>query len=89
LRDIAFSSKNLSISRGTTVTFSWRDENTSHNLASTGAKRFTAIPDRQTGSRSRRFTNSSARAGCGETGPCGPPSSFHGATARGRAETGR
>jgi len=56
LRDIAFSSKNLSISRGTTVTFSWRDANTFHNVTSIGAKRFTAIPDRQTGSRSRRFT---------------------------------
>jgi len=56
LRNIAFAPKSLSISRGSTVTFSWRDENTSHNVTSTGAKRFTAISDRQTGSRSRRFT---------------------------------
>jgi plastocyanin len=56
LRDIAFAPKGLSIARGSTVTFSWRDENTSHNVTSTGAKRFTAISDRQTGSRSRRFT---------------------------------
>jgi plastocyanin len=56
LRNIAFSPKSLSISRGTTVTFTWKDERTAHNVVSKGTKRFTSIPTRETGSRSRRFT---------------------------------
>jgi plastocyanin len=57
LRNIAFSPKSLSISRGTTVTFSWRDDDTVHNVHSTGAKRFKSISDRSTGSQSRKFTS--------------------------------
>ncbi len=56
LRNIAFSPKNLSISRGTTVTFTWKDERTAHNVVSKGAKRFAPIAIRETGSRSRTFT---------------------------------
>lgn len=56
LRDIAFAPKSLTISRGTTVTFRWRDEATAHNVVSTGAKRFSPIGIRETGSRSRKFT---------------------------------
>jgi plastocyanin len=56
LRNIAFSPKSLSISRGTTVTFRWRDDGTVHNVHSTGSKRFASISDRSTGSRSRTFT---------------------------------
>lgn len=56
LRNIAFAPKNLSVARGTTVTFAWRDERTAHNVISQGAKRFTSIATRETGSRSRKFT---------------------------------
>ncbi len=56
LRDIAFAPKGLSIARGSTVTFSWRDDGTAHNVVSKGTKRFTSIPTRTTGSRSRTFT---------------------------------
>jgi plastocyanin len=55
LRNIAFSPKSLSISRGTTVTFSWRDDDTTHNVTSKGAMRFKSISDRSTGSQSRTF----------------------------------
>ena len=56
LRDIAFSPKSLSISKGTTVTFAWRDDRTAHTVVSKGTKRFESIATRETGSRSRRFT---------------------------------
>jgi plastocyanin len=56
LRDIAFSPKKLSIKRGTTVTFAFRDDTTSHNVVSRGAKRFKNIGVRSTGSQSRTFT---------------------------------
>ena len=56
LRDIAFTPKSLSIARGTTVSFEWRDEDTSHTVTSRGAKRFTSIAAREIGSRARKFT---------------------------------
>jgi plastocyanin len=56
LRNIAFSPKRLTIARNTTVTFSWRDGGTTHNVTSTGRKRFKSISDRSSGSRSVRFT---------------------------------
>ena len=56
LRDIAFAPKSLSVARGTTVTFTWRDDDTAHNVVSKGAKRFTPIGVRSTGSRSRTFS---------------------------------
>ena len=56
LRDIAFSPKSLTVSRGATVTFRWRDGDTPHNVTSRGAKRFTSIATRESGSRSRTFT---------------------------------
>ncbi len=56
LRNIAFAPKSLSIARGTTVTFRWRDDDTAHNVVSKGTKRFSSIPTRTTGSRSRKFT---------------------------------
>lgn len=59
LKDIAFTPKKLSVPRGTTVTFRWRDDTTTHNVTSTGSKRFKTIANRSTGSRSRTF----ARAG--------------------------
>jgi plastocyanin len=56
LRNIAFSPKSLSVSRGTTVTFRWSDERTAHNVMSKGTKRFRSIATRETGSQSRKFT---------------------------------
>ncbi|HEX8158861.1 MAG TPA: cupredoxin domain-containing protein [Solirubrobacteraceae bacterium] len=56
LKDIAFSPERLSVARGTTVTFRWRDGTTTHNVTSTGAKRFKTIPDRTTGTARRKFT---------------------------------
>ena len=49
LRDIAFAPKSLSVARGTTVTFAWRDDDTAHNVVSKGAKRFTPIATREHG----------------------------------------
>jgi plastocyanin len=56
LKDIAFSPKSLTVSKGSTVTFAFRDGDTVHNVTSTGSKRFTRIANRTTGSRSRTFT---------------------------------
>jgi plastocyanin len=57
LRDVAFSPKSLTVARGTTVTFRWRDGDTAHNVTSRGARRFESIGTRESGSRSRRFTS--------------------------------
>jgi len=56
LKDIAFSPKSLSVSRGTTVTFSFRDDGTTHNVVSTGAKRIRSIQNRSSGSVRRTFS---------------------------------
>ena len=56
LRNIAFSPKKLSIKRGTTVTFAFRDDTTAHNVVSKGPKRFKNIGVRSSGSQKRTFT---------------------------------
>lgn len=56
LKDIATSPKSLSISKGTKVIFAFRDEGTTHNVKSTGSKRFTTIGNRTSGSPSRTFS---------------------------------
>ena len=56
LKDIAFSPKKLSISKGSKVTFAFRDGSTAHNVISSGAKRFKSISARTSGSRSRTFS---------------------------------
>jgi len=56
LRDIAFSPKKLSIKPNTTVTFAFRDDTTSHNVISKGAKRFKNVGVKSSGSVSRKFT---------------------------------
>jgi plastocyanin len=58
LKDIAFSPASLKVSRGTKVTFAFRDATTVHNVTSTGAKRFKTISNRSTGSLSRTFQRS-------------------------------
>jgi plastocyanin len=55
LRNIAFSPKSLTVSRGTKVTFAFRDGTTLHNVTSTGRTRFQTIGDRSSGSQSRTF----------------------------------
>ena len=55
LKNIEFSPKSLSISKGSTVTFRFRDDTTVHNVRSVGGKRFKAIGDRTTGSVPRTF----------------------------------
>jgi plastocyanin len=56
LKNIAFSPKSLTISKGSTVTFAFRDGDTVHNVTSTGSRRFSTIANRTTGSKSRKFT---------------------------------
>lgn len=56
LKDIAFSPKSLSISKGSTVRFAFRDGTTTHNVASIGRRRFKTIGNRSSGSQSRIFT---------------------------------
>jgi plastocyanin len=56
LKNIAFSPRSVSISRGSTVTFAFRDGGTTHNVASTGRTRFRTIGNRSSGSQSRTFT---------------------------------
>jgi plastocyanin len=55
LKDIAFSPSRLTVSKGTAVTFSWKDDGTRHNVTSTGRKRFKTISDRTSGERPVRF----------------------------------
>lgn len=56
LKNIAFSPKSLSISKGTTVTFAFRDGTTAHNVTSVGSKRFKTISTRSSGTQKRTFT---------------------------------
>ena len=55
LKDISFSPRNLTVSRGATVTFAFRDGDTTHNVTSTGARRFKTIASRSAGSVARTF----------------------------------
>ncbi|MCA1679238.1 MAG: cupredoxin domain-containing protein [Actinobacteria bacterium] len=56
LRNVAFSPKSLSIAKGTSVTFAFRDGSTDHNVVSTGSRRFKRIGARSSGSLRRTFT---------------------------------
>lgn len=56
VKNIAFSPRSLSISKGTTVRFAFRDGTTTHNVTSIGRRRFKAIGNRSAGSQSRTFT---------------------------------
>ena len=55
LRNIAFSPKSLSISKGSSVTFAFRDDTTVHNVVSVGHTKFKAISNRSAGSQKRTF----------------------------------
>jgi plastocyanin len=56
LRNIAFSPKSLSVSKGTAVTFAFRDGSTTHNVVSTSSRRFKTISNRSSGSQRRTLT---------------------------------
>jgi plastocyanin len=56
LKNIAFSPKKLSVSKGAKVTFAFRDDTTVHNVTSSGSKRFKTIGNRSSGSVTRTFT---------------------------------
>jgi plastocyanin len=56
LRNIAFSPAKLTVSRGTTVTFRFRDEDTNHNVKSVGAKRFKGSTTKASGTHVVRFS---------------------------------
>jgi plastocyanin len=55
LKDISFSPRSLTVSRGTTVTFAFRDDGTTHNVTSTAGSRFKPIANRSSGSVRRTF----------------------------------
>jgi plastocyanin len=57
LRNIAFSPKSLSVSKGAAVTFVFRDDSTVHNVVGVGRKRFRSISNRSSGSLKRTFTS--------------------------------
>jgi plastocyanin len=57
LRNIAFSPKSLTVSKGATVTFAFRDDTTVHNVVSVGRKKFKSISNRSSGSQKRTFTS--------------------------------
>jgi plastocyanin len=55
LKDISFSPRSLTVSRGATVTFAFRDGDTTHNVTSTSTRRFKTIASRSSGSVARAF----------------------------------
>jgi plastocyanin len=55
LKDISFSPRSLTTSRGTAVTFAFRDDGTTHNVTSTAGRRFKSIANRSSGSVRRTF----------------------------------
>jgi plastocyanin len=60
LKDISFSPRSLTVSRGTTVTFAFRDAGTTHNVTSTAGGRFKPIGNRSSGSVRRTFRRAGA-----------------------------
>ncbi len=56
VKNIAFDAQRLSVSKGTRVTFAFRDDGTTHNVTSVGRTRFRTIADRRAGSASRTFS---------------------------------
>lgn len=56
LKDIAFSKAKVTIRRGQTVTWRWRDGLTPHNVYSTGRPRFKGADARKTGKHVVRLT---------------------------------
>jgi plastocyanin len=55
LQNIAFTPSKLTVARGTTVVFRWRDGDTPHNVRSRGLPRLRGAGDRTTGTHPVRF----------------------------------
>lgn len=58
LEDIEFTPSRVTVSRGSTVRWVWRDGATSHNVISRGTKRFRSSTTKQSGTYSVRFRRS-------------------------------
>ena len=56
LKNIAFSPKSVAVSKGSTITFAFRDGSAAHNVVSVGRNRFKTISSRTSGSPRRTFT---------------------------------
>lgn len=56
LKDIEFKPATRSVKRGEQVTWSWRDGDTPHNVASRGSKKFKSSPTKTQGTYRVRFT---------------------------------
>jgi plastocyanin len=56
LRDIAFTPATVRVAKGATVTWTWRDGRVSHNVRSTGTRRFKGSPTKAAGTYRVRFT---------------------------------
>ena len=56
LQDIEFKPAAVSLRRGGTVTFSWKDGDTPHNVTPTGRRKFKRLATRKAGSATVRFT---------------------------------
>lgn len=54
--DISYKPRKLTISRGTTVKWSWEDQIIAHTVTSTGTKKFKSSPQKMTGTYKVRFT---------------------------------
>jgi plastocyanin len=58
LKDISFTPARVTIARGQTVTWTWKDGTTPHNVTSRGARRFKSSTSKQSGTYAVRFTRS-------------------------------
>ena len=56
IKDIEFTPTTVRITKGSKVTWAWRDENVPHNVASRGAKRFRSSGTNNEGTHTVRFT---------------------------------
>ena len=56
LKNISFKPSTLTVKKGTTVTWSWQDGVTAHNVTSKGALKFKSSPTQQKGTWKVRFT---------------------------------
>jgi plastocyanin len=55
LKNIAFNPKKVTVKKGATVTWSWQDGATPHNVTATGKTKFKSSPTKQSGKYSVKF----------------------------------
>ena len=55
LKNIAFHPKKVTVMKGATVTWSWQDGATPHNVTATGKTKFKSSPTKQSGKYSVKF----------------------------------